>query len=207
LVSRFIDTADVVTNPALDPTPVDDYRFRDSSVYERLAINLGFLTGPQYSAEDKDQMLETRKGLPLIFTPEVPLNGANERQGIRVVKYEPDLTMEIGQGVQGNDRVIFRYADVILMKAEAQIRKNGAGAGDNAFNQLRNKRGVSEMTNVTLDNILDERMREFYWEGHRRTDQIRFGTWDDAWHEHPAKDGTDVFPVPASAAASNPNLK
>jgi len=68
---------------------------------------------------------------------------------------------------------------------------------------------------LTLDFIKDERARELYWEGHRRTDLIRFSqfTTQGIW---PWKGGVpagrttegfrDLFPIPASELLANPNL-
>lgn len=74
------------------------------------------------------------------------------------------------------DFPVFRLADVYLMLSECQRR--GAADADPAysyFNQVRQRAGVSTISNPTLDQILEERMRELYWEGHRRSDLVRFG--------------------------------
>ncbi len=56
--------------------------------------------------------------------------------------------------------------------------------------------------------MLDERGRELYWEGIRRTDQVRFGTCDDTWDEKTVTESFRVlFPIPQQALDSNPNLK
>jgi hypothetical protein len=61
---------------------------------------------------------------------------------------------------------------------------------------------------LTLDNLLDERGRELYYEGWRRQDLIRFGKYLNAWQEKPADSGTKnlLFPIPANQLAVNPNL-
>ena len=62
---------------------------------------------------------------------------------------------------------------------------------------------------ITIDEtiMLEERGRELYWEGHRRTDLLRFGKFLDPWGDKPAS-GSErlLFPIPASSLASNPNL-
>ena len=70
-----------------------------------------------------------------------------------------------------NDIVLYRYADVLLMKSEAKIR-NG-GAGDEELNRVRSRVSAS-YREATLENLLAERQLEFAWEGWRRQDLIRF---------------------------------
>ena len=74
-----------------------------------------------------------------------------------------------------NDMVLYRYADAVLMKAEAKLRL-GQNA-DAEVNEVRTRVGATPKTNVTLDDILDERLLELAWEGWRRNDQVRFGTF------------------------------
>ena len=76
--------------------------------------------------------------------------------------------------------------------------------------------GTISSANLDLDIILDERARELYWEGHRRTDLIRFGQFSDGNYHWEWKGGVqegratesfrDVFPIPSSDIAANPNL-
>lgn len=172
----------------------------------KTGVGHGFLVGQQF---DKDgNPLKDRKGNPLAFTKEVALTeaGANlEVTGIRVVKYVMDL--ESGD-FSDNDYVFYRYADILLMKAEALLRKgDNAGALD-IVNQIRTKRGAAELSSIDLDGMLRERGFELYWEGHRRQDLIRFGKFLDAWNEKPAS-GPErlLFPIPATQLAVNPNLQ
>jgi len=168
-------------------------------------IKIGFLAGQQY--DETGAELDDRKGNKLSFTKEVALKeeGTNlEITGIRVIKYPIDYNN--GDNVD-NDYVYFRYADVMLMKAEALLR-NGDAAGALAIvNDLRTARGAATMSALTLDNLIDERGRELYWEGHRRSDLVRFGKFLDAWNEKAAS-GSErlLFPIPAGALAVNPNL-
>ena len=187
-------------------------------------IKPGFLIGQQYNeagVAEKD-----RKGAPLAFDPTIASDmketGANlEVTGIRVIKYTPDFSNGASSygGPSGNDLVIFRYADVLLMVAEAKMR---AAAADNAgaltlINQLRTARKVATVTSMPLVNsadpvdpktLLAERGREFYWEAQRRTDLIRFGVFLKPWQYKPTDDAKYlVFPIPSQALAANPNLK
>lgn len=123
-----------------------------------------------------------------------------------------------------NDFPLFRLADVYLMYAEAVLRGGSGGSTAQALtyiNALRTRafKGASgniTAAQLTLDFILTERGRELYWEGHRRTDLIRFkkfvSGYNWAW-KGGIKAGRDVaahlvlFPIPASDIVANPNLK
>ena len=168
-------------------------------------INAGFLVGQQFDGDGN--ALQDRKGNPLAFTREVAIQegGDNlEVTGIRVIKYPIDYNS--GDNVD-NDYVYYRLADVMLMKAEAELRNGNSGAALNIVNTIRASRNASELSSVDTDVLLAERGRELYWEGHRRTDLIRFGKFLDAWQEKPAS-GSErlLFPIPASSLAANPNL-
>lgn len=181
-----------------------------SNIDETFGFNHGFLIGQQYKIKDGDSVkLEDRKGNALAFTKEVALTetGSNlEVTGIRVMKYFPDANN--GDHVE-NDMVIYRYADVLLMKAEAILR--GGTSSQTALelvNQVRARSNAPALTSIDLDKLLAERGRELYWEGHRRSDLIRFGKFGGAWHEKPAS-GSErlLFPIPAAQVALNPNLQ
>jgi hypothetical protein len=95
------------------------------------------------------------------------------------------------------------------MKAEAIHR--GGTSSETALglvNELRQTRGATPLGALTDADLLDERGRELYWEGIRRIDQVRFGTFDDTWS---FKDVTEsfrvLFPIPQQALDSNPNLQ
>ncbi len=76
-------------------------------------------------------------------------------------------------------------------------------------NQLRVKRGATPLTAVTASALLDERQREFYWDGWRRQDQVRFGTFLAARTLKPTVSDAKflLYPIPNAALAVNPNLK
>ena len=187
------------------------------------AVNTtGFLAGQQYDLVT-GAALQDRKGAPLSFTRAVALqeSGTNlEVTGIRYWRYVVD-TKDGNDGQPDNDYVFFRFADVVLMKAEAALRTSDAGTALTLVNQLRAKRGASVATSVVLKNadpntadaggvisLLNERQREFHWDGWRRQDQIRFGTF---LSPNALKPQTDpkylLFPIPNTALAVNPNLK
>jgi hypothetical protein len=187
-------------------------------------IKPGFLIGQQYN--EAGVAAKDRKGAPLAFDPTIAADmketGSNlEVTGIRIIKYTPDFSNGASSygGPSGNDIVIFRYADVILMVAEAKMR---AGTPDVAgaltlINQLRTARKAATVTSMALANssnpvdpttLLAERGREFYWESQRRTDLIRFGVFLKPWQYKPTDDAKYlVFPIPSQSLAANPNLK
>ncbi|WP_205512986.1 RagB/SusD family nutrient uptake outer membrane protein [Longitalea arenae] len=168
-------------------------------------VRTGFLVGQQFN--EKGEALKDRKGNPLAFTPEVKLKetGPNlEITGIRVMKYPIDYT---GGDQADNDYVIFRYADVLLMRAEALLRTGSAGPALTIVNTIRAKRGATPLLSLDLQTLLDERGRELYWEGWRRQDLIRFGKFLEPWQEKPTDDPKYlIFPIPAEQLAVNPNL-
>ncbi|CAN5120487.1 RagB/SusD family nutrient uptake outer membrane protein [soil metagenome] len=169
--------------------------------------NIGYLIGQQYDLTT-DAPLNDRKGNPLVFTRDVSLRetGNNlEVTGIRPDKYPYDYPHRDAQ--QNNDWVIFRLGDVMLMKAEAQLRSGDAPGALITMNLLRVKRGATPLLTADLTTVLEERGRELWWEGWRRNDQIRFGTWLAAWHDKPASSATQlIFPIPNNQLAVNPNL-
>lgn len=107
-------------------------------------------------------------------------------QGYRSIKFFPDINdYNVYSRNQDNDVPIFRYADVILMKCEAIARGGSATNGDtpmSLFNQIRAYVNAPLLTSVpTLQDILDERGREFLDEHWRRNDLIRFGDFERDW--------------------------
>lgn len=173
--------------------------------------NVGFFVGQQYNwSTNRPLMARNPSNAPLSFTREVTIrtSGATlEVAGIRPMKYAFDYAV-VGQ--RNNDWVVFRYADVLLMKAEAILR-GGTGSAAEALtlvNSIRTNRSAAAFTSLTLDNLLDERARELYWEGWRRQDLIRFGKFLEPWQEKAADSDprTLVYPIPSQQIAVNPNL-
>lgn len=163
-------------------------------------IGFGFLIGQQYDANGKP--LKDRQGNPLSFTRELP-NGLiinNEVTGIRLLKYNPE------DGANVNHKIVFRYADAHLMKAEALMRKGGDPSA--LVNELRVLRKAAPLGTVAESELLAERGRELYLELWRRNDLIRFGQFTAPWgYKEVSGDETkNLFPIPATALISNPNL-
>ncbi len=171
-------------------------------------INVGFLVGQQYDMTN-DAPLKDRTGAPLAFTPQISIieKGTNlEVTGIRAYKYMIDFP-NANQGQWDNDYVHFRLGDVLLMKAEAQLRSGAAAAGLVIVNSLRTNRGATPLASLTTDNMIDERGREMYLESWRKQDLIRFGKFLLPWQEKAASDPKYLFfPIPNGQLAANPNL-
>lgn len=130
--------------------------------------------------------------------------------GYRNIKFYPDSTSSSRN--MNNDIPVFRYSDILLTKAEAILRGGTATFGQSALslaNQLRTQRTSSAAwTNITLDSVYNERVREFAWEGWHRNDMIRFGKFEGAWgFKTDADVNHRIFPIPTSALALNPALK
>ncbi len=178
-----------------------------AGVTDSLGIRSGFLVGQQFGPGNVP--LKTRGGQPLVFTKDININYATEEKGIRVIKYFPQPG---NLDNPGTDYVFFRYADALLMKAEAIFRTGTDPRGETAaklVGDLRAARGASAIASVTEPVLLAERGRELYWEGWRRNDQIRFGKFLDPVDQRAQKsaDHVVVFPIPQRAIDSNPNLK
>ncbi|MDX2045942.1 MAG: RagB/SusD family nutrient uptake outer membrane protein [Chitinophagaceae bacterium] len=171
-------------------------------------LRVGLLVGQQF--DQNGVALKDRKGNNLSFTRAVKLKETGndlEITGIRVIKYPPDYAKEFPSE---NEYVIFRYADVLLMKAEALLRSGNAAGALAIVNTVRThpSRGVAALTSLSLDQLLDERGREFAWEGWRRNDLIRFGKFLNAWQEKAAS-GPErlLFAIPNEQLSVNPNLE
>jgi hypothetical protein len=119
------------------------------------------------------------------------------------------------------DFPIFRLSEMYLIYAEAVLRGGTGGDNTTALNQLnliRTRAGAAAFTasDLTLQKVLDERGRELYWEGHRRTDLVRYGMLTTGTYLWPWKGGVasgtavdskyNIFPIPAANRTSNPNL-
>ena len=173
---------------------------------------VGFQVGQQYAPggvtplKDRIETDAYPDGQPLIFTPALTLitSGATlESAGIRGVKYIPDSN---NRDAPNNDLVWMRHSDALLMKAEA-IARGGSGSVGTIMSDIAARAGVTAAPS-TLDGIYAERGRELWWEGWRRNDMIRFGTFLNARGLKPYTSSSKylLFPIPAEALF-NANLK
>lgn len=155
---------------------------------------------------------------PLEIKLDVSGSPYEKTAGARMYKYQNDETK-----AQRNDIVLFRFADALLMKAEALYRNGKDGLA--FLNEVRERVGASPIKSIddyispvtgkkaTVKGqcILDERLRELVWEGWRRQDLIRFGLFHQAYDQRPQLPGeqngyTTVFPIPQKALDLNHNL-
>ena len=184
---------------------------------------------------DKDYMEETGKAVedgatdkPLEYMPlavKVDFTATDDPHamkcaGARMKKYEFDKSTT-QQYSFNNDLVIWRYADALLLKAEAEYRMGNKAEALTIVNEVRGRVAATPRTELTLNDILDERMLELAWEGVRRQDQIRFCTFTEptadrfkgVTHNASAGDYNDdtqgytmVYPIPYAVLNLNKKL-
>lgn len=170
--------------------------------------------GPQFMLDGSPIANPDGEG-QLVLTDLESMTAAQNWEGYRVLKYSPVGATCTG-GSADNDYIMQRYANVLLMKCEVLVRQNkDAGTALDLINQVRTRSHVAPLTAAELDlaAIEKERANEFIWEGKRRSDMIRFGSFlTTSWGlPHPAADGASsgykiLFPIPNDQINSNPNL-
>lgn len=195
--------------------PACGYCFDDAALsrYEEGDTRLELLEyGPQFDLDGNPIMDPDHAGQQLVLGPIKDFIAAENNEGYRVLKYTP-----LGGSFSGyngnNDYIVERYSNVLLMKAEALVRLGrDLDTALSLVNKVRNRSGVASLTQsqLTLDAIEVERANEFIWEGKRRPDMIRFGsyfksTWSYKKTETPEWRG--IYPIPARQINANPNLK
>lgn len=171
-----------------------------------------------YKGADADALVDYQ----LTFTPDLTLDptidplkldvGNDElgkAKGYRNNKFFPDKT-SLDRN-QSNDVPVFRYADILLTKAEAIVRGGVPTLGDDALslvNRVRARALAQPLPAVNLQTILDERGRELAFEGWRRNDLIRFGKFEDKWgYKTDADPRHRIYPIPATQIQLNPGLR
>lgn len=215
------------SNPATNPGPQgpvwlglavdandDGVPDTQGTIDDRLS---NFLVGPQYKPDGTkaiDPAFEGETtaqpdpdGTNLNFTPRINEIGPNawRQGGARIGKYQYEVG---GTGNMSNDFIVFRYADVLLIRAEALWRLNaGSVEALTLVNQIRTRAKVDAFASLTADNLLAERGREMFAEMTRRQDLIRFGKFAEAWGFKPAKAASattySVFPIPKAQLDAN----
>lgn len=163
--------------------------------------------GPQYYQDGVTPLTYTN-GQQLVLIPVQDIVSAQDNEGYKVLKYTPIGAKWSGFNAD-NDLVLERYSDVLLMKAEALFRLGNAAGALPLVNQVRTRSNATALSSLTLQNIEDERSREFLWEGCRRTDMIRFGdyftgTWPFKTTQSEAF--RKLYPIPYAQIVANPNL-
>ena len=159
-------------------------------------------------------------------TLEIPNDAAIKdfKKGYSVVKFtgiKSDGSPATDSKYVDTDFFFFRVAEAYLAYAEATARLNGGTAttqGIAYLNELRKRSGAADLRGFSLREILNERSREFYFEGQRRTDLIRYGYFGGdnnymwSWKGGAPNGRTfdvrrNIFPLPVSDLSVNPNLK
>ena len=181
--------------------------------HEDKRLEKNYWTGEVYNSIGN--LVTDRTGAPLVYHPmevDMDMSGSPyvETAGARMKKYEVDLNAIKDGKLMENDIVLFRFADVLLMRAEAKFRLGQNGQDDYDAVRLRADMHTKP---ISLQNLLDERLLELCWEGWRRQDLIRFGQYEslfmgDEFDEKvDESDGhTTLYPIPADAITLNPNL-
>lgn len=152
------------------------------------------------------QVIIMDNGEPLTYTEEVnSVADAKENEGVRLGKYE----MKAGeQWERDHDLVVIRYAEILMMQAECYVRLGSADLAKPFVQQITARAGAEMPATIDLAFIDKELLREFTFEGRRRTDNIRFGTFFLSWWEKGATEKyRAIFPIPSTVLTTNKNLK
>jgi starch-binding outer membrane protein, SusD/RagB family len=179
-----------------------------------------FLVGPQYlpsGAKATDPAFEgpgtaqpDPDGINLNFTPRINELGPNawRQGGARIGKYAYEVG---GTANMSNDFVILRYADVLLIRAEALARLNGYADAEalTLVNQIRTRAKVDPFVTLDADKLFAERGREMFAEMSRRQDMLRFGKFGAKYGFKPNADAStkyQLFPIPKQQLDANAKL-
>lgn len=178
-----------------------------------------FIVGQQYTEsgepiDDPNGAIEVDShgnhdpdGTPLIFTPYINelTPKAFSQSGARIGKYEFEHGVALALD---NDFPVVRYAEVLLMRAEALWRLNSSNTESvDLVKQVRERAGLSEISPLTADALYHEIQRELAFEGQARTIMIRFGRFNNQWWEKTITDpNKNLFPIPTDQLNGNPNL-
>lgn len=159
-----------------------------------------------------EELIEKPIDCNIFITPEISLTTARGvayyAEGARYGKYEIELNS--GQRDYSNDFAIYRFAHVMLMRAEGLWRDdNGSAEALNLVNQVRERAGLPVLSVLTEDDLYWELKKELAMENHARPITIRFGHWEDAWflkEANPGETHKRFYPIPQEQLQSNVNL-
>ncbi|MBK7175179.1 MAG: RagB/SusD family nutrient uptake outer membrane protein [Bacteroidales bacterium] len=170
---------------------------------------------------------DSRVYLRVKKSPDIPSASSSGDYGIGVYKFtarnaDESQAANYNSAFASTDFPIFRFADAIMMRAEANFRLGNTADAVADINTIRTRAFGDNSGNITAAQlnaqfILDERGREFYYEAQRRTDLVRFGQFTDGNYKWAWKGGTfngsatsnhlNVFPIPGAEVSANPNIK
>ena len=239
LADNYLDKNEFILTINYDGLKTQNY---GGTTYLNHACIGGSMTAADYGAGGGWSGLRATKNLPDLF-PDFTGNVDKRSQfytsgqnmdinditqftdGYAVTKYRNKTRLGAnGQSLDYSDidMPIFRLPEMYLIYAEATLR--GGAGGDNTLaiqyiNKLRERaygNASGDVTSIDLNFILDERGRELYWEGFRRTDLIRYGKFVSGTYLWPWKGGVKsgsgvqdfrkIYPLPTSDLSANPNL-
>ncbi|MFT3740622.1 MAG: RagB/SusD family nutrient uptake outer membrane protein [Breznakibacter sp.] len=174
-------------------------KFDDNDIRKK-----SMLAGPQYVYGTTNVILMSN-GDELNYTESIEnFVDAKENEGVRLYKYEVKADEE---WERDHDLVVMRYAEVLMMQAECYVRLGYPETARPFVEQIRIRAGLDTPSTIDLDFLDEEYLKEFIFEGTRRTVNIRFGTYFEPWWEKgatPAYRG--IFPIPQAELDKNPNL-
>lgn len=178
-----------------------------------------FITGQQYTLtgepiHDPNGAIEIDSkgnpdpdGTPLIFTPYINelTPKAFSQSGARIGKYEFATGLDLAMD---NDYPVFRYAEVLLIRAEALWRMDNSNReAVELVRQIRERADLPTIDPLTEDALYHEIQRELAFEGQARTVMIRFDRFNNTWWEKTITDPKkNLFPIPTAQLNGNPNL-
>lgn len=203
-------------------------KFKNNDLRKRTWI----LAGPQFYLTDPTKIVpgsEEYNSKQLVFVDSIQrvsegktqsdMTQGEENSGLRFNKYKPGRQDDANY--MSTDWAVYRLTWVYFAKAEALMRKNGGTANAEVVQLVNDckKRAFSAAdwtaeaytpATLTANELLEERGREFLFEGFRRQDLIRFGKFTTAawWDHQPSNNKSlEIFPVPSRQMLLNPNLK
>ncbi|MFT3794038.1 RagB/SusD family nutrient uptake outer membrane protein [Flavobacterium sp.] len=162
------------------------------------------IAGPQINRATGSVIIMD-SGEPLDYTEDiVNFTDAKQNEGVRLGKYEQKAGE---QWERDHDFVLIRYAEILMMQAECYVRLGQPDLAAPFIQQITSRAGTEMPATIDLAFIDKELLREFTFEGRRRTDNIRFGTFFQPWWEKGVTPPTRaIFPIPTSILATNQNL-
>ena len=184
-------------------------------------------SGYTFNSTSDPRIKDTRLFCKVKKQVDIPSASASGDYGVGVYKFtaknsDGSQAANYSTAFASTDFPVFRYADALLMRAEAKYRMNDP----TAFNDVNTVRarafkndpaGVITAAQLNDKFLLDERGREFYYEAQRRTDLVRFGKFTNGNYNWAWKGGllnganTDprlnVFPIPADEISANSNIQ
>ena len=198
VVALYEDENDVRKDIYLTYGELKDPRTGETVMVERIVPdNNSLLYTPGVSTEGP---------VPYEIIPATGIRNQPMNAGIKWIKWGIDPNTNGGNA--GNDIAFIRYADILLVKAEALARTGDMGGALALVNKVRERSEAAPLSSITLEDILDERGRELAFEMTRRRDLIRFGKFTEPWEFKEASEPfRTLYPIPRAAIDANPKLK